>query len=81
MKSARRILWAAALTYVAAALMSLLNITRWIRVLRFLEAVVSRKVMTGIEIVQRGLALQSSFISPNWREEALNDHLRGKGFG
>jgi len=35
MKSARRILWAASLTYVAAALMSLLNIARWIRVLRF----------------------------------------------
>lgn len=35
MKSARTILRAAALTYVAAAAMSLLNIARWIRVLRF----------------------------------------------
>ncbi len=35
MKSARQILRAAALTYVAAAAMSLLDIARWIRVLRF----------------------------------------------
>ena len=35
MLSARQILRAAALTYVAAAAMSLLNVTRWLRVLRF----------------------------------------------
>lgn len=35
MKSARQILRAAAFTYVAAAAMSLLNVMRWIRVLRF----------------------------------------------
>lgn len=34
MRSAHRILTAAALTYVAASLMSLLNIGRWLRVLR-----------------------------------------------
>ncbi|MGI9523129.1 MAG: zinc metallopeptidase [Hyphomicrobiaceae bacterium] len=32
---ARKILWAAALTYVAAAAMSLLDVMRWFRVLRF----------------------------------------------
>lgn len=31
----RKILWAAALTYVAAACMSLLNVARWLRILRF----------------------------------------------
>lgn len=35
MKNARQILWAAALTYVAAAAMSLIDIARWIRILRF----------------------------------------------
>jgi uncharacterized protein len=35
MSSARQILRAAALTYVAAAAMTLLDITRWLRVLRF----------------------------------------------
>jgi uncharacterized protein len=35
MTSARQILRAAALTYVAAAAMTLLDITRWLRVLRF----------------------------------------------
>ncbi|MEO1206072.1 MAG: zinc metallopeptidase [Pseudomonadota bacterium] len=35
MKNARQILWAAALTYVAAAGMSLIDIARWIRFLRF----------------------------------------------
>ena len=34
MRGARSILWAAALTYVAGAAMSLLNIAQWIRVLR-----------------------------------------------
>ena len=34
LKAARRILWACALTYVAASLASLLNFWRWIRVLR-----------------------------------------------
>lgn len=34
MRAARRILWAAALTYVAGAAMSLLNAVRWIRVFR-----------------------------------------------
>lgn len=33
--AARRILWAAAFTYVAGALVSLINIMRWLRVLRF----------------------------------------------
>ncbi len=33
--AAREILWAAALTYVAAAAMSMLDIMRWLRVLRF----------------------------------------------
>lgn len=35
MADARKILWAAALTYVAAAAMSLIDVARWIRVLRF----------------------------------------------
>ncbi|MGI9415965.1 MAG: zinc metallopeptidase [Hyphomicrobiales bacterium] len=35
MPAVRKILWAAALTYVAAAMMSLLNVARWLRVLRF----------------------------------------------
>lgn len=35
MRDARKILWAAALTYVAAAAMSLIDIARWIRILRF----------------------------------------------
>lgn len=35
MADARKILWAAALTYVAAAAMSLIDIARWIRILRF----------------------------------------------
>jgi Zn-dependent membrane protease YugP len=35
MPAARQILRAAALTYVAAAAMSLLDVMRWIRVLRF----------------------------------------------
>ncbi len=35
MISARQILRAAALTYVAAAAMSLLNVTRWLRIMRF----------------------------------------------
>ena len=34
MPAARRILWACALTYVAASLVSLLNLWHWIRVLR-----------------------------------------------
>lgn len=33
--AAREILWAAALTYVAAAAMSMLDVMRWLRVLRF----------------------------------------------
>jgi uncharacterized protein len=33
--AARRILWAAAFTYVAGALVSLINIMRWLRILRF----------------------------------------------
>lgn len=33
--AARRILWAAAFTYVAGALISLINVMRWLRVLRF----------------------------------------------
>ncbi len=35
MPAARRILWAAAFTYVAGALISLLNVARWLRILRF----------------------------------------------
>ena len=35
MPAARQILRAAALTYVAAAAMSLINVMRWLRVLRF----------------------------------------------
>jgi len=35
MASARHILKAAAFTYVAAAAMSLLNVARWFRVIRF----------------------------------------------
>lgn len=35
MPAARKILTAAALTYVAAACMSLLNVARWLRILRF----------------------------------------------
>ena len=35
MPAARRILWAAALTYVASAAMSLLDVARWLRILRF----------------------------------------------
>jgi Zn-dependent membrane protease YugP len=35
MPAARSVLKAAALTYVAAALATLLNITRWLRLLRF----------------------------------------------
>jgi hypothetical protein len=35
MPAARRVLTAAAFTYVAAALVSLLNIARWLRILRF----------------------------------------------
>jgi Zn-dependent membrane protease YugP len=35
MSSARQILRAAALTYVAAAAMTLLDVTRWLKVLRF----------------------------------------------
>jgi Zn-dependent membrane protease YugP len=34
MRSARQILWAAALTYVAAAAMTLLNVGRWLRTIR-----------------------------------------------
>ena len=35
MKAARSVLWAAALTYVASALVTLLDITRWLRIIRF----------------------------------------------
>lgn len=35
MKGARKVLRAAAFTYVAAALVSLLNVARWLRILRF----------------------------------------------
>lgn len=35
MGAARKILWAAAFTYVAAAALSLLDVMRWLRVLRF----------------------------------------------
>jgi Zn-dependent membrane protease YugP len=35
MQAARQILRAAAFTYVASAAMSLLNVARWLRVLRF----------------------------------------------
>lgn len=35
MKGARRVLRAAAFTYVAAALVSLIDVARWIRILRF----------------------------------------------
>lgn len=35
MKAARSVLTAAALTYVAAALTTLLDITRWLRIIRF----------------------------------------------
>ena len=35
MKAAQSVLWAAALTYVASALVTLLDITRWLRIIRF----------------------------------------------
>jgi Zn-dependent membrane protease YugP len=35
MKGARQVLRAAAFTYVASALMSLIDVARWIRILRF----------------------------------------------
>jgi len=35
MKGARQVLRAAAFTYVASALVSLIDVARWIRILRF----------------------------------------------